>query len=124
MSNYLKAGMQVLATAVAAVAAGLAGDNHVDASEWINVGILAFGALAVVGAGELPAGVWRWMKTYVSAGSAALVFLSSVLGDGITTAEWAQLVVAVLGAVGVAVVPGPVVVPAGPAPLNPSISED
>jgi peptidoglycan/LPS O-acetylase OafA/YrhL len=109
VNGYKKLAAQVLATVLAAVAAALAGDNHIDQSELVNIAILAFGAFAVAGAGDLPSGVWAHTKTYVAAATAALVFIQSALSDGggITTAEWFQCAVAVLGVLGVASVAGP-----------------
>jgi hypothetical protein len=92
--------------------AALAGDNHVDSSEWTNVVILALGAVSVLGAGNLPAGVWRYTKALVSAATAGAVLAQSYLADGITTAEWAQIAVAVLTSVGVLAASGPRVVSA------------
>ena len=87
-------------------------------SEWVNVGILAFGAVSVLGAGEFPAGAWAHMKIYVSAAAAGLVALQSLLTGGVSTAEWMQIAVAVLAAGGVGIVAGPVVFPPAPAPVE------
>jgi hypothetical protein len=106
---YLKLIAQVIATVLAAIATALFGDGSLDTSELINVGILGLGAVAVLGAGNLPAGVWQHTKGIVSAATAVLVLLSSLWTDGISPAEWAQLVLAALGALGVVVAPGPVV---------------
>ena len=105
--RYAKFIAQVVATALAVVAAATAGDGLIDASEWGNVLLAGFGAVAVLGAGNLPAGVWAYSKTIVSAATAAVMAWQSALGDGITTAEWWQIAVAVLGAVGVYAVSGP-----------------
>jgi hypothetical protein len=105
--RYLKFAAQVAATVLAALATALFGDNNLDVPELINVGILGLGAVAVLGAGNLPAGVWAHSKGLVSAATAVLVLLSSVWTDGVSPAEWAQLVLAALGAVGVFALRGP-----------------
>lgn len=108
MKQYMKLAAQVIATIVSAVALAF-GDGQVSASEWINVLILGLGSVAVLGAGNLPEGLWAHTKTFVSAATAGAVFLQSAITGGIDGAEWLQLVLAVLGAVGVYAVRGPVV---------------
>lgn len=108
MNRYLKFLAEVLVAALAALVAGLA-DDVIDAPEWINVVIVALGAVAVLGGGELPAGVWAHTKTIVSAATAGAVLLQSLITDGITASEWSQIALAVVGAVLVSAVPGPVV---------------
>lgn len=112
MKQYAKFLAQVAATVMAAVATALVGDNHISTNEWVNVAILALGAVGVVGAGNLPAGIWAHTKAIVSAATAGLVLLQSVLTGGVSTTEWFQVALAVLGALGVFAVRGPVVVPA------------
>jgi hypothetical protein len=110
---YLKAAAQVAATVLAAVVALLNGTDHQPGvSDWVNVVIVALGAVAVVGAGNLPTGVWSHTKTYVAAATAAAVALQSAVTDGVSSAEWLQIALATLGALGVFVVPGPKVVEA------------
>lgn len=111
MKRYLKFIAEVLATVLTVVAASLAGDNSIDKSEWINVVILGLGAVAVLGAGNLPAGVWAYTKVIVAGATAGAVFLQSTISDGVTTAEWVQFLLAIAGAVGVFAVRGPVVQP-------------
>lgn len=111
VSTYLKFAAQVFAAAVSALIAALV-DDRIDFSEWINAGVLALGAVAVLGAGDLPAGVWRYTKPIVSVASAVLVLWQSLATDGMSTGEWLQLAVAALGALGVYAAPGPKVVEA------------
>lgn len=107
MRQYLKFIAQVFFTAVAALVAALA-DEKVDTTEWLNTGILALGAVAVLGAGNLPSGVWAYTKTIVAAASAALVALVTFTTDGgVTTTEWLQVGLAVAGVLGVYAAPGP-----------------
>lgn len=112
MNQYLKFAAQVAATAVAALVAGLV-DDRLDFTEWLNVGIMALGAIGVLGAGNLPAGVWRYTKAIVAATSAVLVLWQSLASGGMTSSEWLQLAIAALGALGVLSVPGPMVEPVG-----------
>lgn len=110
MSRYGKFAAQVLAAVLAAVVAALNGTGHEPGvSDWINCVIVCLGAVAVLGAGNLPEGVWRYGKLIVSAATAVAVLLNSVLTDGISSAEWIQLGLAALGALGVYGSPGPVV---------------
>jgi hypothetical protein len=55
----------------------------------------------------LPAGVWRYTKPIVAAASAVLVLWQSLASNGMVPAEWIQLVLAALGALGVLAAPGP-----------------
>lgn len=109
--QYLKFAAQVAATVLAGVAAALIGDDVVDTGEIFNIIVLGFGALSVLGAGNLPAGAWAYTKTYVAAGATAAAFLASAYTGGITSAEWTQLAIAVLGTAGVYGLPGPKVLP-------------
>lgn len=109
MRLYWKFVAQVAATVAVVVAAAVAGDGRIDASEWGNVLLSALGAVAVLGAGNLPAGIWSHSKALVSAATAAVMLWQSSLGDSVTTAEWWQIGLAFLGALGVFAVPGPVV---------------
>jgi hypothetical protein len=111
MTQYLKFAAQVAATALAAIVAGLV-DDRLDFTEWLNVGVMALGAVGVLGAGNMPAGVWRYTKAGVAAASAVLVLWQSLASGGLTGSELTQLILAGLGALGVLAVPGPRVVPA------------
>jgi len=104
--TYAKFAAQVVAAVLTALVPALM-DDSVDTTEWINAVIVALGAVAVLGAGNLPAGVWSYTKTIVSAATAGAVFLQSAISDGMSSAEWMQLALAVLGALGVFAAPGP-----------------
>lgn len=108
MKLYAKFISQVVATVLAALVAALA-DDRLDFGEWLNVGVLALGAVAVLGAGDLPAGVWRYTKPIVASASAVLVLWQSLATGGMSGSEWLQLGIAALGAVGVFAAPGPLV---------------
>jgi hypothetical protein len=108
VTRYAKFIAQVFFTGVSMLVAALV-DNRVDAGEWINVFVAMLRTVSVLGAGELPEGVWRWMKTYVSAATAAAVLAISYVTDGwyITTTEWLQIALAAAAALGVTFLPGP-----------------
>lgn len=108
MKNYLKFATQVFFAAVAALVPALI-DDHIDAAEWINAALAAGTAISVLGAGELPEGIWSHTKTIVSGAMAGLTLLVSYVSDGgqITTTEWVQVGLAAAAALGVAFMPGP-----------------
>jgi hypothetical protein len=108
MKQYGKFIAQVVFAVLTAIVAALA-DDRVDVAEGINAAIVGFGAIAVLGAGNLPSGVWAYTKTIVSAATAALTLLVSFLSDGghISTAEWVQVALAAAAAVGVYFAPAP-----------------
>ena len=109
MNQYAKFLAQVAATAVAAIVYALSGDDAINSSEAIHIVTLTLGAVAVLGAGNLPAGVWAYTKSIVAAATAGAVFLESAITDGINGSEWLGCALAVLGAIGVYAVKGPVV---------------
>lgn len=124
VSKYGKFIAEVVFAAITAIVAGMA-DDVLDGSEWINVVIVSLGAVAVLGAGNLPTGVWAYTKTIVAAATAGAVFLQSAITDGVSSSEWLQLGLAVLGALGVAAAPGPRVVQAvrGAGPQQPGVAD-
>lgn len=104
MQRYLKMVAQVVATVLAALVPYLA-LGGLDPSAWVNVAIVGVGALAVFAAPNIPGAAYT--KLVVSALSAVLVLLASVITGGITLDEWLQLALAALGALGVFALPGP-----------------
>jgi hypothetical protein len=101
--NYAKAVAAVVTTVLAAIAAALFGDNVISAVEWVNVAILAVGACAVFAAPNVPGAIYT--KSILAALTAGLVLLASVIVGGVTVVEWIQVILAVLGALGVYAVP-------------------
>lgn len=114
MNQYTKFAAQIIATAATALIAAMQA-GPLTAVTWINVGLSAIGAVMVVGGAELPSGVWKYTKTYLSALSAALVVLSGAV-SGFDRATILQALVAALAVLGVAAVPGPVVQAIGTKP--------
>lgn len=124
MKQFGKFLAEVGATVVAAVVYALSGDNSISAVEGIHIVTLGLGAVAVLGAGNLPAGVWAYTKSIVAAATAGAVFLESAVTDGINGSEWLGCLLAVLGAVGVYSVAGPVVeVLRGAGPQRPGVAD-
>ncbi len=110
---YLKVIAQLVFTVLAAIAAAAA-DDRIDSVEWVNVLILGLGAVSVLGAGNLPSGIWKRTKAIVSAATAAAVVLHTLVSNGVDlgTTEWIQLAIAAAAPLGVYAVKGPEVVPA------------
>lgn len=102
--------MTVVKAILAAVAAVLAAVlpaltvAPLDFAGWVNVVILAAGAVMVYNASNDVPG-WPYAKLIASIVSAVAVVLVSSLSGGITTAEVVQMIVAGIGAVVVGVVP-------------------
>jgi hypothetical protein len=111
---YGKFILQVLVVAVSSLIAALQNDR-VDAAEWILVLLAVAQAVSVLGAGNLPAGVWRYTKVGAASLIAGLSLLVAFVSDGgvVTSSEWLQVLVAVLGAAGIPLLKGPVLQPAG-----------
>lgn len=114
--NYWKAVAGVIAAGLGAVAAALTGDGAIDASEGVNVVIMILGAAAVLVAPNVPGA--RYTKVMHAALSAAAVAAASVVADGLSWTDAAQLAVAALGALGVYLAPYQRPVSVGAVPGN------
>jgi hypothetical protein len=86
---YLKFFAQVAATVLSAIAAAMQA-GPLSATAWVNVVVIGFGAIGVLGAGELPSGVWAHTKPIVAALSAAVVVIETSLAGGFTAATIVQ----------------------------------
>lgn len=97
------------------------GDGHISAVEGVQMLIAAAGAVVVWVSGHLPANV-TWPKTVAGAAAAGLALLVTAVAaggfSGVTPAEWSNIALAVLGALGVGVVPTVVAPLAGPRPVE------
>jgi hypothetical protein len=102
LKTYSKAFAMVLFTIISAIVAALT-DDVVTTAEWINIAILGFGAAQVFTAPNVPYS--KYTKTILAALTAAATALVSFLTNGVSTAEWLQVLVAVGAAVGVYVAP-------------------
>lgn len=107
--NLAKVGGILVATILSAVLAALTGDQTIDPTEWINVLIGAVGVVVVYVVPNVEGSIGKYAKGAVAVAMAGLVFLQSGISDGMTSTEWIQLGLAMLGAVGVGVLPGPMV---------------
>ena len=99
--DYVKQHAKALAALAAAILAAIVPALYSDAplgfAGWVNVIILAAGAIHVYNAGNLP--YWEYAKLIAAVATAGAVVLSSALSDGrVTRVEWIQVAVAVLGA--------------------------
>jgi hypothetical protein len=95
--------LALLAAVLTAVLPGIE-DGPMGWPEWVNVGILAAGAINVYNAANLPG--YRYAKLIASVVSTVGVLLVSFLSDGaLTTTEIIQIVVAIGGSFGVRQVP-------------------
>lgn len=95
--------LSTLAATIGVALVPVFADDVITVAEGINVGIVGFGAVTVLGATNLPEGVWRLAKGWFAAGSAALVAVNTFYADGlgINGSEWLQVGIAAAGAVGV-----------------------
>jgi hypothetical protein len=99
---YAKSLLAVLVTAITAIVAAMT-DNVITDVEWINVGLAAAGAAAVFAAPNVPGA--RYTKGILAVITAVLTFFVGAVTDGVSTAEWLQVLVIAAGAVGVIAVP-------------------
>ncbi|WP_066041881.1 hypothetical protein [Herbiconiux solani] len=104
LTTYAKSILTIIASAVTILIAALS-DNVVTVPELVNVAIAIVTAVGVYLVPNLDDGLARYFKFIVAILGAALTALASVLTDGVTGAEWLQIFLAALAAIGVAVVP-------------------
>lgn len=95
---------QVLVAVLAVLVVALQ-DNRIDGPETINAVIIGLGAIGVWFVPILDVRYGSLTKAAVSVLTAGLVVLASALTDGVSGAEWLQIVLAGFGAVGIAVGP-------------------
>lgn len=101
--QYAKALAAVVATVMSGVIAALTGDAVISPTEWINVAILAAGALAVFTAPNVPGATVT--KAVLAVITAVLTLAVNLIVGGIDMTEWLQLGMAALGALGIYAVP-------------------
>lgn len=96
--------VQLIAAVLAAIAPGIIVGQPLGVVGWINLVVLAAGAIHVYNAANLPH--WNVAKAIASAVAAVGVVLISALSDGgVSAGEWVQIVTALLGAAAVYAVP-------------------
>lgn len=99
LKKYQKVLVAALGVIVSAVVASFIGDGVMTFSELVNVVVLGAGTVSVGIAPNIPGS--KYVKAALAAVSAVATLLLSVASGGINSAEWAQIVVAVLTAFGV-----------------------
>lgn len=115
MTGTAKAWAQAAATVLAGLIPFLV-DNQLNGVELINTLLLLLSAVTVYVVPNLTASVGKYAKGIVAVGTAVATLLVSLFADGsyaLDTAEWIQLIIAGLGALGVVGLPAPQY-PAGP----------
>lgn len=101
LGSYNKFTASLVATVLVAIAPAV-GDGHWSGAEIVNTVLTLFGAVAVLGATNLPAGAWRYAKTIAAVGTAVMLVVSSAITDGqFSPDEIIQCVIAGLNALGV-----------------------
>lgn len=96
--------VQLVAAVLAAVLPGLLVEQPLGVTGWINIVVLAAGAIHVFNSANLPG--WNLAKSIASGVAALGVLLISVLADGgVSSGEWVQIATAFLGTVAVFAVP-------------------
>lgn len=91
LAAVVAAGLMVLSSAVT--------DGHVDAGEGISIAIAVTTAVSVWLVPSLPSAAGA--KTAIAAVLAALQVAAATIFDGLSTADWVNLVIAALGVLGV-----------------------
>lgn len=99
MAKYNKSIAAVVGAIISAVVAALAGDNSINADEWILIAIAGTSAASIFTAPNVPGS--RYTKAILAALMAVLSALTAMITDGVTTAEWFQVALSVLTALGV-----------------------
>jgi hypothetical protein len=82
---------------------GFINDGHLDPVEWVQVAVSAVLAINVYLVPLTPE--WPWMKTAVAVLMSLLNVLVIVIIGGVNSNEWAQLIVAILTPLGIALTP-------------------
>lgn len=100
--QYSKLFAAVAATVFMALAGALT-DDVIRESEWINISIATASALLVFTSPNVPGA--RYTKFIVTLVLGGLAVAQSAITGGIAPAEWLQIAIAALGAVGVVAFP-------------------
>jgi hypothetical protein len=110
--RYAKFIAAIVATILSAIVAAL-GHGHITPVEWVLIAIAGVNAVSVVLVPNLPGGIAAYSKALVTVLMAVLTALTAMVAAPMTLAEWLQIVVIALGALGVYLVPNtPAAVPA------------
>jgi hypothetical protein len=106
---YAKSIVSILAAALAILATALT-DGVVTSAEYVNIGIATLTAVGVFLVPNLPDKARGYTKSIVAFGGAALAALITILGASygfldVTASDWITVLLAGLGAIGVAIIP-------------------
>ena len=108
--NYAKALAAVAATVLSGIVAAMAGGHVITPTEWVNIAIAGIGACGVFAAPNVSGAMYT--KAIIAILTAVLTFISTVVGGCVTfsschipTADWLQVAVIALGAIGIFAVP-------------------
>lgn len=102
MKKFLTRYGKAIAAAIAAalmVLSSAVTDGHVDAGEWVSIAIAGTTAVSVWLVPQLPSAAGA--KTAVAAVLAVLQVAAATIVDGLSAADWVNLVIAALGVLGV-----------------------
>jgi hypothetical protein len=105
----------LFAGAVIIVAKNVVADGGITGDEWFVIATAVVGGIATYIAPNLTGGVGKWTKALVFAASIIIGALPAMLPDGLTPAEWFDLVVLLATQFGVIILPAPKH-PTGPTP--------
>lgn len=107
--NYLKLLPMFMAAVLTAVIPLIAQGGHLTAAEDVNLILAVLGAAAVFTAPNLPDATY--VKAVLAALTAGATLLASVIPAGgfgmVSPIEWFQIILAILGALGAAILPHP-----------------
>lgn len=103
-SKYSKAIASLIAAVLGVLVTALA-DNLIDTNELVNIAIFLLTSIGVYLIPNLPAKTGNALKFWIALLGAGLQALASYMSDGVTTSEWLLIAIAVLGVLGVGIVP-------------------
>lgn len=104
LKQYSKALIYIALAAVAFLVTAVS-DNQLTIEETLNLAVIVLGAVGVYLVPNLASGVGAYAKSGVAFLTAAIVALLSFLTDGVTLAEWLQVLLAAFAGIGVYIVP-------------------
>jgi hypothetical protein len=99
----ITAGLVAVATAVQAAVSDSATGGRITQIELVQIAIAVVNAALVWLVPNVPA--WPWVKTALAAALAALQLLTSLIVDGVSSADMSALIIAVLMVLGPATAP-------------------
>lgn len=103
MQSIAKFLVALVFAGLTAVSPLIAGDGNVDTSEWLQVGVALATAASVWVAANVPD--LTWAKTAIAVIGGGLSAATAAITDGISPAEWVNIVLAALAVVFVWAVP-------------------